>query len=325
MKERLQSARTRVVASDGAQPQPAVILNASSGADDKEEARRLLTQHFEARGLKARISLARNGAEIVNLARRAFDDGCDPIIAGGGDGTINAVASLLVETGRTLGVLPLGTLNHFAKDIGVPLDLERAIEVITEGEVARVDVGEVNARIFLNNSSLGLYPRIVRHREKQQRRFGRGKWLAFLWATLSALRLYPFLDVRLQADERELWRRTPFVFVGNNEYEMESFQLGGRSCLDAGKLSLYVAHRTGRLGLLRLGWRALFGGLRKEHDFDSLCAEEIWIATRHKRRLRVATDGEVTIMRPPLHYRTRPGALHVLVPKDVESQRQNDI
>ncbi|HVG32731.1 MAG TPA: hypothetical protein VM911_06610, partial [Pyrinomonadaceae bacterium] len=186
-----------------------------------------------------------------------------------------------------------------------------------DAHVARVDVGEVNGRIFLNNSSLGLYPSIVRQREKQQERLGRGKWPAFIWATLSVLRRYPFLTVRLNTDEKQMIRRTPFVFVGNNEYEMESFNVGARSCLDAGHLSLYTAQRTGRLGLLRFAIRALFGGLRDEKDFDALCTKEVWIETR-RSRLRVATDGEVTVMNTPLHYRVLPGALKVLVPPPAE-------
>lgn len=294
---------------------PAVIINATSGTDDKQQARELLTEVFSSNGAQARVSLAESGEEIVELARRAVRENCQPIVAGGGDGTINAVASELVGTDRTLGVLPLGTLNHFAKDLKIPLDLEAAARVCLEGREAKVDVGEVNGQIFLNNSSLGLYPSIVRHREKQQQRLGRGKWPAFIWATLSVLKRYPFLSVRLSTDEQRLIRYTPFVFVGNNEYQMESFNVGARSCIDAGHLSLYVAHHTGRLGLLRLAWRALFGGLRDEQDFDASCTKELWIETRRPKRLRVATDGEVTIMTTPLHYRVRPGALRVLIPK----------
>ena len=154
-----------------------------------------------------------------------------------------------------------------------PLGLDDAIRNIAEGRRHRVDVGEVNGRIFLNNSSLGLYPDIVRDREKQQRRLGRGKWLAAGWATIGALRRYPFLSVRLIIEDEEHARRTPFVFIGNNDYTMEGFAIGERKRLDGGKLSLYVAQRPGRLGLLRLGWRALWGRLAQERDFDVLSAE----------------------------------------------------
>lgn len=297
----------------------AIIINAASGADDKEEARARLLEIFKARKIDARIELARRGEEVIEFAERAVVEDAAPVVAGGGDGTINAVASVLAGTERPLGVLPMGTLNHFAKDLRIPLGLEDAATNIIEGFAAHVDVGEVNGRIFLNNSSLGLYPSIVREREKLQQRLGHGKWPAFVWAALSVLRRYPFLDVRLNVEGKEFTRRAPFIFVGNNEYEMESFNVGARSCLDKGQLSLYTAHRTGRLGLLRFAVRALFGGLRNEKDFDALCTREVWVETKRKR-LNVATDGEVTIMRTPLHYRVRPGALRVIVPKDVNRE-----
>lgn len=309
------------------QPAPkkmTVIINATSGADDKKEACEILSRILKEGGADVRLMLARSGAEIVEFARRAAqgkeDDNGRLIVAGGGDGTISAVASELVGTNRTLGVLPMGTLNHFAKDLNIPLDLEEAARILLTGRAVNVDVGEVNGRTFLNNSSLGLYPKIVRRREKQQERLGRGKWFAFVWATLFVLRRYPFLDVRLSTDHHALVRRTPFVFVGNNEYEMENLNVGARSCLDAGQLSLYVTHRTGRLGLLRLALRALFGGLANERDFDALCTKELWIETRRKR-LSVAIDGEVTLMRTPLHYRVRPGALRVLAPQRKDGRR----
>ncbi len=299
----------------------AVIINASAGADDKEGLAENLKEMFRAGGLDARVSLARSGEEIIEAAQRAVRESARIIVAGGGDGTINGVASMLVGTEIALGVLPLGTLNHFAKDLRIPLDVEEAVRSIIAGHVVEVDVGQVNDRIFLNNSSLGLYPRIVKHREEQQEYLGRGKWPAFIWAALTVLRRYPFLSVQLSADGEEFARRTPFVFIGNNEYQMESFNIGARACPNAGHLSLYVAHRTGRLGLLRLAVRALFGRLRQAKDFDALCAKEIRIETRH-RRLRVATDGEITVMNTPLRYQVRAGSLRVIVPETNKSSSE---
>ena len=289
-----------------------VIINAGAGADGKDRLQDQLVELFDRSGIDARVSLARSGAEITELAKKAVQGDADTIVAGGGDGTISSVASIIIGSGKTLGVLPFGTLNHFAKDLNIPLDVEGAVETIIAGRAIEVDVGEVNGEIFLNNSSLGLYPSIVREREKQQR-LGHGKWPAFVWAALSVLRRYPFLDVRLNVEGKELTLKSPFIFIGNNEYQMERLSIGGRQQLDGGKLSLYVTHRTGRLGLVRLALRALFGGLRQEKDFLALQTEEIWLGTRH-RRVRVAFDGEVTVMEPPLHYQIHPRALRVLAP-----------
>jgi len=292
-----------------------VIINCGSGTTDKSEVSRQVNELFEANGLRAHISLAKGGAQVVQLARRAAQGDSQLIVAGGGDGTVSSIAAELVGTTKTLGVLPLGTLNHFAKDLHIPLDLESAVKVISGGRILSVDVGEVNGHLFLNNSSLGLYPSIVRERQKQER-LGFGKWPAFLWAAVSVLRRYPFLNVKLRAGDKEFTRRTPFIFVGNNQYEMEGFKIGRRRRLDSGELSLYITHRTGRLGLLRLALRALCGRLRNEKDFMAMTTRELWIQTR-RERLRVAADGEVTVMEPQLHYRIRPAALRVFVPSSV--------
>jgi diacylglycerol kinase family enzyme len=250
---------------------------------------------------------------MIGVAREALDDGIGLVVAGGGDGTMNAVASVLAGSQAALGVLPLGTLNHFARDLGIPLALDDAIANIAHGRPVAVDIGEVNGRIFLNNSSLGLYPDIVRDREKQQRRLGRGKWLAFCWASVAALRRYPFLSLRLHVHGDEHARRTPFVFIGNNTYTMQGLNIGERARLDEGHLSLYVAQRPTRFGLVRLACHALAGQLAEARDFDVVLADELTIDTRRKL-VRVATDGEVTLMAPPLEYRSRPGALTVIVP-----------
>lgn len=293
-------------------PPVEVIINAAAGASAKDAACQVIAETFAAHGVAAHIALAASGAELVELAQHAAHGAAQIVVAGGGDGTLNAVASALVGTDKIFGVLPIGTLNHFAKDLQIPLELADAVRTICAGQTRRVDVGEVNGRIFLNNSSLGLYPNIVHEREAIQRQ-GYSKWPAFFRALLAVLRRYPFLDVRLSAAEKGVATRTPFVLIGNNKYELDGFKLGGRACLDAGQLGLYITGRIGRLGLVRLALRALFGRLRGDKDFLALCAKEVWIATR-LRQVRVSTDGEVTLLQTPLHYRIRPGALHVLVP-----------
>ncbi|HSE33690.1 MAG TPA: diacylglycerol kinase family protein [Pyrinomonadaceae bacterium] len=259
-----------------------------------------------------RISIAETGSALAALSKEAVSNNSRVVVAAGGDGTVNTVAGCIVGTPKILGVLPTGTLNHFAKDLRLPLDLPEAIETIARGNTAVVDVGEVNGHVFVNNSSLGLYPHIVEERDKQQR-LGSGKWAAFLWAALSVLRRYPFVDVRLTLGGMSVERRTPFVFVGNNRYEMEGLSIGARAHLDGQQLSLYTTKRISRWGLFVLGLRALFRRLRNDNDFLEASAKEIWIHTRH-RHLRVALDGEVRILTPPLHYRILPQSLRVIVP-----------
>lgn len=294
-------------------PKIPVIINSTAGTGRAEAECERLRQAFADVGLEADIMAAQSGADLVEITRRAAERKPAIIAAGGGDGTINAVASVVAGTDIALGVLPLGTLNHFAKDLQIPLTLEDAARTIAEGHIARVDVGEVNGRIFINNSSLGLYPQIVRHRETQQRRLGRGKWAALAWASLTAVRRSPFMNVRLHVDDVEHRYTTTFVFIGNNEYVMEGFNIGQRTRIDGAQLSVYVSHRRGRGGLLVLALRALFGRLQQADDFQALTAQTLDVETR-RPRLHVATDGEVNVMDTPLSYRIRPGDLRVVVP-----------
>lgn len=241
----------------------------------------------------------------------AIKDGARLIVIGGGDGTVSMAASALVNTGTTLGVLPMGTLNHFAKDQKIPLDLAGAVRTVVAGRVKRVDVGEVNGSIFINNSSLGIYPEIVRLR----RRLGFGKWMGLAAATWMVLRRGSTLSITIATENGERRYKTPFAFIGNNEYVVEGLGVGERKTTQAGQLSLYTSRLAGRAGIFRLAFRSLFRYLRANHDFDTVIARDFVIETRH-RQLRVAVDGEVGTQTSPLHYRSQAGALRVMVPLD---------
>jgi YegS/Rv2252/BmrU family lipid kinase len=294
-----------------------IIISTGAGPGDNTKAAERLADIFKEDQLDVDISLARSGAEVVEFARKAAREPYKVIVAAGGDGTVNSVAAAVIDSGKVLGVLPLGTLNHFARDLGIPSDLEQAARTLIAGHTIDVDAAEVNNRIFLNNSSLGLYPMIVREREKHQR-LGFRKWPAFAWATIQALRRNPFLDVRLRVNGELLDRTTPFVFVGNNEYAMDLFNIGARDRLDRGELSIYITHGTSRWKLIALGLRAVAGRLRNDKDFLALRSNEVKIHTARKR-VRVAFDGEIEVMAAPLQYRIRSRALRVIVPKNVRA------
>lgn len=234
------------------------------------------------------------------------------IIGGGGDGTINCVATHLVDTDIRLGVLPLGTLNHFAKDLKIPLALEEAVRTIVAAHTTRVDVGEVNGRIFLNNSSIGMYALMVQERDREQRS-GVGKWPSLIKASWKILSVHRSRKMHLVVDRCALDGRTPLVFIGNNSYVLSGFAIGARTQLDGGVLSLYIVPRDSRWSLIWLAIRSLFGHLHKDRDFLSMTAEDITIATG-RSHLHVATDGEVEELATPLHYRIRKRALSVIVP-----------
>jgi len=291
-----------------------VILNTgagSAGAGDGPGAR--IREAFAAAGLEIRLM---PGQDVSLLARRAVREDHEVVVAAGGDGTVNAVATQVAGTKSALAVVPMGTLNHFARDAGIPLDIEGAVRTIAENHRSRVDVGVVNGRIFVNNSSIGLYPTMVIRRENRRRQ-GSGKWTALFWASLTVLRRHPMLDITLKANGSVTHQRTPLVFIGNNEYTIEGLNAGKRDGMQDGKLAIYVTRRHGRLGLVALGLRSMFGSLRDALDLEAFTAADMTIATG-RRHLAVATDGEVSIMETPLRYESRPAALEVVVPRKDE-------
>lgn len=301
-----------------------VIVNAGSGSVLGDETARTLRERFIAFGIRANVHLAATGAEIIRLAKHAAEGNAEIVVAGGGDGTISAVAAEITVTGKTLGVLPLGTLNNFSKDLGIPQNIHAAVRTIAQGRAVNIDLAEVNGRIFINNSSIGLYPKMVIRRERQQQKLGRGKWAAAMWASLRMFRVAPFLRVEIELDGKVFERRTPFVFVGNNEYEMDLYNIGRRPRLDAGKLSLYFLHRQGRWGLAVLLWKTMTRQLRQWKDFEAIETEHV-IVKKNRKRARVAIDGETMIMATPLAYRILPKSLAVIVPRNVSTASQIDI
>jgi diacylglycerol kinase family enzyme len=286
-----------------------VVLNAAAGSKEQPER---VQAALEAAGVRTEVRLV-EGAGIAAAAREAAGSAADVVVLGGGDGTMNAGASALRDGAKPMGVLPLGTLNHFARDLGIPLDLEEAARVIAAGQVRQVDVGEANDRIFLNNSSIGLYPSAVQDREARRRREGKGKWRAMWEASLATLRRFPVNRVTLRLPESAFRVTTPLVFIGNNRYEMSLFALGKRERLDRGELWLYVARDTGRFGILRLAARALAGRLDQGRDFLATALPGVVIEDR-RQTVAVALDGEVARLSSPVRYRIRPGALKVLAP-----------
>jgi len=290
-----------------------VILNPAAGAERADNLTTELAELFRDAGLSLRLASFKSHEEIVDAVRSAGEAGDDAVVAAGGDGTVGSVASAMVGSDMPMGVLPLGTLNHFAKDIGLPLDLGAAVTTIAVRRTVRVDVGDVNGRTFLNNSSIGLYPDIVIARETLQRR-GYRKWTAFVLATAAILRSYRGLVVKITSDGSMNVARTPFLLVGNNEYQTEGIHLGARARLNGGRLSAYLAPRVHARELPKLLALALVGRSRESHILESFAARELQAETPGRRSVRVAIDGEVVRMTTPLLFRTRPQALRVIVP-----------
>lgn len=289
------------------------IVNAGAGSGtagqiDADELRGL----FRDAGIEADVRIV-PGDRIGETADEAVRSGVDAVIAGGGDGTIRAVASRLAGGPIPLGVLPVGTLNHFARDLGIPVDLPGAVRLIAEGAVHELDLGEVNGEIFVNNSVLGFYPPVVKVRDRERQERQRGKWMATLLAAIKVLPRHPPLRLRVRIGEEELVRDTLFAFIGNSEYEMSAFSYGARSRFDSGNLYLYIAKIRDGLGLAGLLLLSLFKDVKGTDRVDCLSAPELTIEMKQST-VPVYLDGEVTVLETPLRYRNRVRDLRVILP-----------
>lgn len=276
----------------------------------------------EAPELEKALSEAGLTARIVDIpAGPGFDawiDGvaedADVLAATGGDGTISSVANGAARNGRTLAVIPAGTLNHFARDTGIPSDLGEAIDVLRTGRVQSIDVGVVNGALFLNNVSLGNYPRMVRERTGLQRR-GMPKRVAGAIAAFDTWWDLRNMTAAMKLDQQDLVRRSPFIVIANGSYLLSGFDLGKREEINDGTLSVYVAPPSGRFGALMWPLHALMGTLEDHERFETLTAKTSEIILGSER-VSVAIDGELRDLKSPLSFEIRRKALRVLVPRE---------
>jgi diacylglycerol kinase family enzyme len=291
-----------------------VIFNKGSGEQKGSDD---LRTALHAAGLEPRLLIAHSGHEVVRLAAEAAADPDPVVVAAGGDGTISTVAAALAGTGKTLGIIPRGTFNFFARRLRIPLELADAVETLANARTETIDLGEVNDRVFINNSSIGLYPAALREREEAYHKFGRNRLVAYLSGAVALLRQSGrHLHLRLKADGDALALRSQFVFVCTNRDQLDFYQIRGSECLDAGMLAVYTAPPLHWVQMIRLGARMILRRLDQAEEYVALCTGELDIETR-RPRIEVAIDGERVTMQCPLRYRLRRNALRVLVPAEI--------
>ena len=290
-----------------------VLLNRGGGAVSADpRIADKVRDALHAAGVGAKIELM-SGGECAARSRAVAERGDELLVVGGGDGTVSAAASALVGTDTALGILPLGTLNHFARDLGIPNKLEDAAELIAQRSERRVDVGEMNDRIFINNSAIGLYPLMVIDRDMQRRKLGRNKRLAMIVASLRTLARFNHQRLTLTVNDEKERVDTPLLFVGNNDYRIDIGGPGRRERVDAGELSVFVMRKKSRRGLIAASVRALFGRERPDDMVRIEDVQRLRVAS-HRGLLAVSLDGEVVRAAPPLDYRIRSKALRVIAP-----------
>lgn len=292
----------------------AVVLNRSAGSLlGREEAEAEVAGHLAGAGLDATIVPDHPDGLGARLDG-AVAHGAEAVVVGGGDGTIAAAAARLMGTGIALGILPLGTMNMLAKDLGIPLSLRAAAEALARGTVRAIDVADVNGQVYLCNAVIGSPSWLGRHRERHRGRTSMRTRLAFALAGLRAawrhrpLRLGVALDGSAPV---RLWTRA--LAVTSNRYAEGFGLVMHRPRLDGGELTVYAARRYGIWWWVRLLGGMVVGSWRRARLVHERSAREVVIRSPRKA-LRVMCDGEAQILAPPLVCRIHPRALRVIVP-----------
>ena len=295
-----------------------VVLNGRSGHSDTDAMCARVKSVLDAAGraheflIVEPAKLQATAAKAVQLALKRGGT----VVAAGGDGTINTVASAVLGNAVPFGVLPQGTFNYFGRAHGIPEDPAAAAQVLVEGELKPVQVGRINDRIFLVNASLGLYPRVLQVREVDKARFGRWRVVAIASALSTLLRPHPLLELTIETEGEKRTLRTLALFAGNNPLQLERIGIEAehRAALDRGELVGTMLRPINRLGMLGLLLRGALGRLGDAGQVQSFGFRALTVTPRSPRRIKVGLDGEVCRMQAPLRFSVAADPLWLLTP-----------
>lgn len=289
-----------------------ILINPGGGSAGEDSIQRVKDALAKA-GLDATVEQVA-GPDLDARATELANRGARTIVACGGDGTLSAVGGALAGTQTALGILPLGTLNHLARDLGISVDLDEAAALIAAGHRQQIDVAELNGRVFINNSAIGLYPLMVADREGQQERLGRSKKFAMLIAGVRTLFRFHHYRLSLTINDSETATlETPLLFVGNNLYRTTMPRAGCRDRLDDGKLSVVITRKAGRAAMIHGMLVSLVGRASSKQLIELDDVTRLHVASR-RSEITVSADGETLHLQLPLDYRIRPRALWVIAP-----------
>jgi diacylglycerol kinase family enzyme len=299
------------------------ILNGHSGSQDGAGTREAIESTLKSAGRTGELIYCQPGELPLASARAAKQALAErsAIVAVGGDGTINAVAQAAHAVGCPIGVIPRGTFNYFARTHHLPLDVAEATAQMLTAQPIPVQVGAINEQVFLVNASVGLYPQLLEDREAWKSRFGRNRMVALGAAFATLMRTHNRLKLRIELGgvTREL--RTLTLFVGNNRLQLEQVGVAehaaGAAPPESGRVTAVVLKPIGTLGMLRLMLSGALGSLGESDDIEHFEFEQMVVKpprVMSLRRMKVAYDGEVARMKPPLQFRVMPAPLYLLKP-----------
>lgn len=290
-----------------------VLLNGRSGKKEAGPSERDVQAAFSRVGLSPQIEVLDPSKPLEETVRTLVDSGHRTVVAAGGDGTISGVAQALSGTQATMGILPRGTFNYFARSLGIPQDLDDAVDVIAGGHTRSLRLALLNDTVFLNNANFGLYPQILRSREDIYNFWGRSRAAAY-WSALKVLFRWPkplVVSIRTQDKTKDV--RTPMIFVLNNAFQLKHMGMEGAQCIEDGQMAMLIAPDQGRFGMLRSAAAMLLGRASRHRDFHLVCSEDFEISTS-RRKLLVARDGERCMMSGPFRLSLSHDPLPIIVP-----------
>lgn len=300
-----------------------VVINMAAGAADGQARRERVESALRAAGRRADLLLCQP-ADLPTVARQAAARAVasrTAVVAAGGDGTLNTVAQAAHAAGCALGVVPQGTFNYFARTHGLPPDPADAVRLILDSAPQPVQVAGINDRVFLVNASLGLYPDLLEDREAYKARFGRSRWVAFVAACATLLRAQRRLRLHIELAGQARDLETLTLFVGNNRLQLAQFGAEPEDTIAGtpgdGSIAALVLRPIGTLSMVGLMLHGAMGRLREaagveRFEFQHLIVRPTLAPGRHG--VKVAFDGEVTVMRPPLDIRVLARPLFLLKP-----------
>lgn len=306
-----------------------IVLNGGSGRRDTGPVQEAIAAVFGAAGRKFEVLLVHGGSGLQETARHAVAAARirgGAVVAAGGDGSLNAVAQVVLGSGCAFGVLPLGTFNYFARTHGIPTETEGALRALLDAAVEPVQVGLVNDRLFLVNASLGLYPQLLEDREAWKQQFGRSRLVALGAGLASLLREHRQLRIRVERPEGARSIRTPTLFVGNNRLQLERIGIDEAPLTERGQLAAITLRPV---GLLQMLWLLVCGALGRLGDADkvvSFAVDRMLVRQAlpyGPRRVKVATDGEIVWLRMPLDFRVSPEPLYLLKPRALAGEGES--
>lgn len=288
-----------------------VLANPKSGRNSRD--RDAIARAMAVFGPSATLRQWRVDEDLDAVVGGLVAEGFGTIVAAGGDGTVTGVAHALLGTRVALGVLPLGTFNFFARGLGLPEDPESAAQAILTGQVRRISVGTVNGQLFLNNASLGIYPRILQAREASYARWGRSRLLAYWTVLLTLLRYQAARRVIVTVEGQTRNLRSPLIFVARSAYQLQRFGLTGAQAISDDRFAVFIALGGTRWHLLKLALHLALGRVTPGEDVEVLYTRQMQVRTT-KRRPNVAFDGEKRRMLAPLSFEIVPDALSIVLP-----------